>query len=94
MKKTETKKEELGRRASPGYRNEVSWDEGKGSQPYQNRGEEEQRQVNGGDEFAAGARGDLSGRNLEQLEKAKGVPGGSGRLSRFSRAAARSSGSA
>jgi hypothetical protein len=61
-------------KADHGYRNEVSWDEGKGRQPYQNQGHKEEGPPNGGDEFEAGDRGDLSGRNLDQMEQAKGTP--------------------
>jgi hypothetical protein len=61
-------------KADHGYRNEVSWDAGKGRQPYQNQGAKEEGPPNGGDEFEAGDRGDLSGRNLDQQEQAKGTP--------------------
>lgn len=61
-------------RAAHGYRNEVSWDGGKGRQPYANQGEEEQepaaaRGHEGGD------RGEASGRNLEQMEAVMQKPG-------------------
>ena len=61
-------------KARHGYRNEVSWDEGRGRQPYANQGEEEQG-PGSGKEAEAGNRGDASGRTLEQLEDAKGKPG-------------------
>jgi hypothetical protein len=61
-------------KAGHGYRNEVSWNHGQGSQPYQNQGEKEQGPPNGGDEFAAGDRGDLSGNNADQMDRARGVP--------------------
>ena len=60
--------------AEHGYRNEVSWDGGKGYQPYTNQedvangGNDAMPQVEGGD------RGDVSGRNLEQLEAVKQKP--------------------
>jgi hypothetical protein len=56
-----------------GYRNEVSWDDGKGRQPYTNQGESEQ-QTDAAPEAEAGNRGDASGRNLEQLEAVKQKP--------------------
>lgn len=62
-------------RAKHGYRNEVSWDDGKGRQPYTNRGEEEQ-DVAAAHEAEAGSRGAASGRNLEDLEALKGTPDG------------------
>jgi len=61
-------------RAEHGSRTEVNWDGGKGSQPYQNQGSEEQGPPNGADEFAAGDRGELSGRSLEQLRQVKKMP--------------------
>ena len=61
-------------KASHGPRNEVSWDGGSGRQPYANQGGEEAGEPEGGDEFAEGDRGELSGRNLEQLEQVKKMP--------------------
>jgi hypothetical protein len=63
-----------GDKADHGYRNEVTWDGGTGRQPYQNQGTQEEGPPNGGDEFEAGDRGDLSGRNQGQQERAKGTP--------------------
>ena len=59
--------------ARHGYRNEVSWDGGKGRQPYANQGTVEQG-TDAAPEAEAGDRGDASGRNLEQLEEVKGKP--------------------
>ncbi|MBE7369264.1 hypothetical protein [Ramlibacter pallidus] len=59
--------------AKHGYRNEVSWDGGKGAQPYANQGSEEQGPASAR-EHEAGNRGDASGRNLEQLEDVKRKP--------------------
>jgi hypothetical protein len=59
--------------AAHGYRNEVSWDGGKGAQPYANQGEVEQGTDAAG-EFEGGDRGDASGRNLDQLEEVKRKP--------------------
>ena len=39
--------------------------------PYANRGAEDESTEPGAGEFSEGNRGDLSGRNLEQLEQAK-----------------------
>ncbi|HVE55087.1 MAG TPA: hypothetical protein VNB23_17025 [Ramlibacter sp.] len=60
-------------KAGHGYRNEVSWDGGKGAQPYSNQGTEEQGPATA-KEYEGGDRGDASGRNLDQLEQAKGKP--------------------
>ena len=60
--------------AEHGYRNEVSWDDGKGRQPYANRdadapGAEAMPEVEGGNA------GDAAGRNVEDLEALKEKPG-------------------
>lgn len=60
-------------RAGHGYRNEVSWDEGRGRQPYANQGEREAEPA-GFIETEGGDRGAHSGVNLEQTERAKGTP--------------------
>ena len=59
--------------AKHGYRNEVSWDGGKGQQPYTNQGSVEQ-DTSAAPEAEAGNRGDASGRNLDQLEAVKQKP--------------------
>lgn len=61
-------------RAEHGYRNEVSWDGGKGRQPYANQGDEEKGPPNGWPEVEGGDRGDASGRTLEQLEEVRKKP--------------------
>lgn len=61
-------------KAEHGPRTEVSWDSGDGRQPYANRGEEEAGLPGAGDEFSEGDRGELSGRNLEQLEQVRKKP--------------------
>jgi hypothetical protein len=61
-------------KALHGTPSEVSWDGGAGRQPYANQGEEEAEQPGGGDEFPAGDRGELSGRNLEQLDEVRKKP--------------------
>lgn len=58
-------------RAGHGTPSEVSWNGGAGRQPYANQGPEEAAETGGGDEFPAGDRGELSGRNLEQLDEVK-----------------------
>ena len=60
-------------KAQHGYRNEVSWDGGKGFQPYTNQGEVEQRPATAR-EYEAGDRGDVSGRTLDQMEQLKRKP--------------------
>jgi hypothetical protein len=59
--------------ARHGSRTEVSWNGGKGRQPYSNQGAEEQGPATAG-EYEAGNRGDASGRNLDQLEEVKEKP--------------------
>jgi hypothetical protein len=61
-------------KARHGPRSEVVWSGGAGRQPYGNQESGESAQASGEHEFAAGDRGELSGRNLEQSEKAKGTP--------------------
>jgi hypothetical protein len=58
--------------ARHGYRNEVSWDEGKGRQPYTNQEEELGPAAAG--EFEAGNAGETAGRNVEDLEQVKRKP--------------------
>ena len=60
-------------KALHGERTEVSWDEGKGRQPYTNQGAEENGEPADA-EFAVGDRGELSGNNLDQLEAVKKKP--------------------
>ena len=60
-------------KAEHGAPSEVSWDSGAGRQPYANQGKEE-APPSGGGEFSEGDRGELSGRNLEQLEEARKMP--------------------
>jgi hypothetical protein len=62
-------------RAKHGYRNEVSWEDGKGRQPYANQGDEEQEPV-AAQGTEAGNRGEASGRNVEQLDALKREPEG------------------
>lgn len=61
-------------KADHGPRNEVSWDGGTGRQPYANQGPEELTDPLASQESPEGDRGELSGRNLEQLEQVKGKP--------------------
>ncbi|MFY7913606.1 MAG: hypothetical protein ACOVPA_02960 [Rubrivivax sp.] len=61
-------------RAGHGYANEVRWQGGLGRQPYANRGEEEAREPNLGDEFEAGDRGEHSGNTLEQMRQLRQKP--------------------
>lgn len=61
-------------RAGHGYVNEVRWQGGRGRQPYANRGQEEAREPNLGDEFEGGDRGKHSGTTLEQMREARRKP--------------------
>jgi hypothetical protein len=60
-------------RAAHGYRNEVSWEGGKGRQPYTNQGDEELGPATAR-EYEAGDAGDAAGRNAEQLDEVKRKP--------------------
>lgn len=60
-------------RARHGYRNEVSWDGGKGRQPYANQ-EDGQQGPATAHETEGGNRGSASGRNSEQLEQIQREP--------------------
>ena len=59
-------------KARHGYRNEVSWDGGRGRQPYTNQEEELPPAAAG--EFECGNAGDTAGRNLQDLEEVKRKP--------------------
>jgi hypothetical protein len=72
--KPEGRKDDNRPKADHGAPTEVSWDDGAGRQPYANQGDREAGEPNEG-EFAEGDRGELSGRNLEQLEQVKGKSG-------------------
>ena len=61
-------------KASHGSPSEVTWDNGAGRQPYANQGSEDTEDPAAAGEFAEGDRGELSGRNLEQLEQVKKKP--------------------
>lgn len=76
--KDDTGDKEGGRpRAEHGYRSEVSWDGGKGRQPYENREQpagHENGQPAGWPETEGGDRGKASGRTLEQMEEVRSKP--------------------
>ena len=55
-------------RAEHGPQSEVTWDDGKGRQPYANQGQEE-TSSGGLPDIEGGDRGKASGRNLDQLEQ-------------------------
>ena len=74
MNKTPAAKAPGAGKAQHGERSEVSWDHGAGRQPYPNQESGEAGEPDGGDEFSEGDRGELSGRNLEQLEQVKKMP--------------------
>jgi hypothetical protein len=60
-------------RAEHGPQSEVTWDDGKGRQPYANQGAEEESSGSLPD-IEGGDRGNASGRNLDQLEQVKERP--------------------
>jgi hypothetical protein len=60
-------------RARHGYRNEVSWEGGRGRQPYANQGDEELG-ADAAPEVEAGNAGDISGNNVEELRAVKQKP--------------------
>ncbi|MBL0420826.1 hypothetical protein JI739_10765 [Ramlibacter sp. AW1] len=61
-------------KAAHGYRNEVSWEHGKGRQPYENQRDAPSESPPGSPEWAEGDRGTHSGENLQQLEDVKRKP--------------------
>lgn len=61
-------------KAQHGARSEVTWDGGQGRQPYENRESTTAGGTAAAHEVEQGDRGDLSGRNLEQLEQVKRKP--------------------
>lgn len=64
-----------GRNQGPADTGVRPWDDVNDDQPYENRGpENESAGPQGGHEFSEGDRGDLSGRNLDQLEQVKTRP--------------------
>jgi hypothetical protein len=67
-------KDPQARKAEHGAPSEVTWNSGAGRQPYANQGTTEGGESRGGHEFAEGDRGELSGRNQEQLEQVKRKP--------------------
>jgi hypothetical protein len=60
-------------RAQHGAPSEVTWNSGAGRQPYANQDEGADK-APGTHEYSGGDRGELSGRNLEQLEEVKKRP--------------------
>jgi hypothetical protein len=60
-------------KAGHGYRNEVSWEGGRGRQPYANQGDEEQGPDTAA-EVEGGNAGDTAGRNVEDLREVKTDP--------------------
>lgn len=61
-------------RAGHGLPSEVSWNGGAGRQPYANQGPREAGPATGSDGFSGGDRGEMSGRNLEQMEQVRKKP--------------------
>jgi hypothetical protein len=61
-------------RGEHGARSEVNWDGGEGRQPYENQEPDVEDDAGGRNAAGEGDRGELSGRNLEQLEQVKKKP--------------------
>lgn len=74
MNDTDPAKDTRPAKAEHGPRSEVSWDDGKGRQPYGNQEDGAAHGPLAGQEVADGDRGELSGRNLEQLEQVRKMP--------------------
>lgn len=74
MNTTTPGEEPIAPKAEHGASSEVTWDDGKGRQPYGNQEVEEAAEPPGSDEFSEGDRAAASGRNLEQLEAVKKKP--------------------
>lgn len=74
MNDTTSGKDQERAKAEHGARSEVTWDGGQGRQPYENRESTSEGGTSAANEVAQGDRGDLSGRNLEQLEQVKRRP--------------------
>jgi hypothetical protein len=70
MSNTPAGKDAKAAAAQHGARSEVTWDGGEGRQPYTNQEPQAGSEPGGGD-FSEGDRGELSGRNLEQLGQVK-----------------------
>jgi len=58
-------------KALHGVSTEVTWDGGKGRQPYANQGETESHDPAAARETAEGNRGDASGRNKDQFDEVR-----------------------
>jgi hypothetical protein len=61
-------------KADHGARSEVTWGTGAGRQPYENQELDEGHGPATAGEVSEGDRGELSGRNLEQLDQVKRKP--------------------
>lgn len=61
-------------KAEHGARSEVNWDGGAGREPYANQEPGAADEPAAAGEVSEGDRGELSGRNLEQLEQVKKMP--------------------
>ena len=74
MSKTPASKDKSATEARHGAPSEVTWKDGAGRQPYTNQETPEDEEPAAAGEFSEGDRGELSGRNLEQLERVKKKP--------------------
>ena len=73
MNTTDPRKDETPK-AQHGARSEVNWDGGQGREPYANQEPAVPDDPAAAGEVSEGDRGELSGRNLEQLERVKSKP--------------------
>ena len=71
MKSPAIDSDKTGKNRGPADTSERPRDDVNDDQPYSNRGAEDESTEPGAGEFSEGDRGDLSGRNLEQLEQAR-----------------------
>jgi hypothetical protein len=60
-------------KAEHGTTSELTWDQGRGRQPYSNQGPVEADEPGPG-EIPEGNRGEASGRNAEQLDQVRKMP--------------------
>jgi hypothetical protein len=75
MTSTGSTSDKTGRNRGPADTSERKHDDVNDAQPYSNRGtEDESTEPRGYEEESEGDRGDLSGRNLDQLEQARTRP--------------------
>jgi len=74
MSNTPAGKDANASEARHGAPSEVTWEDGAGRQPYTNQDAPDDGEPAAAGEFSEGDRGELSGRNLEQLEQVRKKP--------------------